>query len=78
MYTATKLIYVICYNVMGSSITIWLVSLWNSYTLTLAFLTGLSLLVINVFKIRGMIIDQKIKLKELKEPKFITKGRPVK
>ena len=62
-----KIIYLIAFNIMGTSITAWLIALMNHYTLPLALLTGTSLLVINIMKVRGMWIDQKIKLKNLKD-----------
>lgn len=72
MNIIAKIINLVAFNVMGTSITAWLISLINSYTLPLALLTGTSLLVINIMKIRGMMIeqrirkiDEKIKLKKL-------------
>lgn len=67
MSITAKIIYLIAFNIMGTSITAWLITLMNSYTLPLALLTGTSLLIINIMKVRGMWIDQKIKLKNLKD-----------
>ena len=61
----SKIINLLAFNVLGASVTAWLVTFWNTYTLALAVLTGTSLLIINIMKIRGMWIDQKLKMKEL-------------
>jgi len=74
MNTVIKIMNLIFFNLLGGSVTLWLVSFMNAWSYTLAICTGTSLLIINILKIRGMLIDQrnkkldeKSKKKELKK-----------
>jgi len=52
-------------NMVGTSVTLWLVTFFSQYGIVLASLTGTSILIMNGFKIYGMYLDNRIKKKEL-------------
>lgn len=64
-----KIVNLVFFNLLGGSVTLWLISFMNSWSYALAICTGISLLIINIMKIRGMYIDQKIKLKRMNKRK---------
>ena len=56
-----------CLNVVGFSVTGWLVSFTNTFSVLVAAFVGLSVIALNVVKLYGVHLDNKIKKKKLNE-----------
>ena len=56
-------------NVVGVISTTWIASLLTNWSSLMAILVGISIIIMNVYKIQGIILDNKLKNKELNDGK---------
>ena len=54
-------------NVVGFSVTGWLVSFANTFSVLVAAFVGLSVVALNLVKLYGVHLDNKLKKKKLKD-----------
>ena len=59
----------ISFNVVGVISTTWIASLLTNWSSLMAILVGISIIIMNVYKIKGIILDNKLKNKELNDGK---------
>jgi len=56
-------------NIVGVISTTWIASLLTNWSSLMAILVGISIIIMNVYKIKGIILDNKLKNKELNDGK---------
>ena len=54
-----------CLNIIGFSVSGWLVSLLNNFGTVVAAFVGISVIILNIVKMQGLLLDNKIKKKKL-------------
>lgn len=56
-------------NVVGASLTGWLVSFLDSWSILVASIVGITVIANNIMKYKGIMLDNKIKQLEIKKLK---------